>query len=94
MAEQFDLLIRNGWVVDGSGAPRFRADVGVNGERIVKVGDLSQATGKTEIDADNKVIAPGFIDAHTHDDRLMLSGGWMVMVNGFDSKILPATSKP
>ncbi|PRY97488.1 N-acyl-D-amino-acid deacylase [Jezberella montanilacus] len=77
MAEQFDLLIRNGWVVDGSGAPRFRADVGVNGERIVKVGDLSQATGKTEIDADNKVIAPGFIDAHTHDDRLMLSGGDM-----------------
>lgn len=58
MPEQFDLLIRNGWVVDGTGAPRFRADVGVNGERIVKVGDLAQASGKTEIDAGNKVIAP------------------------------------
>lgn len=77
MAEHFDILIRNAWVVDGTGSPRFRADVGVKGDRIARVGDLTGASGKTEIDAHNKVVAPGFIDAHTHDDRLMLSGGDM-----------------
>jgi len=77
MAERFDVVIRNAWVVDGTGAPRFRADVGVTADRIVRVGDLSTATAHTEIDAQGKVVAPGFIDAHTHDDRLMLSGGDM-----------------
>jgi N-acyl-D-amino-acid deacylase len=77
MAEHFDILIRNAWVVDGTGSPRYRADVGVKGDRIARVGDLTGASGKTEIDAHNKVVAPGFIDAHTHDDRLMLSGGDM-----------------
>ncbi len=77
MNQIFDLLIRNAFIVDGSGAPRFRADVAVQGERIARVGDLQTAQARLEIDAAGLVLAPGFIDAHTHDDRLMLSGGDM-----------------
>jgi N-acyl-D-amino-acid deacylase len=77
MNQIFDLLIRNAFIVDGTGAPRFRGDVGIQGERIARVGDLQTAQAKLEIDAAGLVLAPGFIDAHTHDDRLMLSGGDM-----------------
>ena len=73
MAARFDLLIRNGTVVDGTRAPRYDADVAVSGDRIAGIGDLAGARGALEIDAAGKIVAPGFIDAHTHDDRLMLS---------------------
>ena len=73
MSTQFDLLIRNATVIDGTGADRFQADIGVNGDRIAQIGDLSGFTGRQEIDLQGRVAAPGFIDAHTHDDRMMLS---------------------
>jgi N-acyl-D-amino-acid deacylase len=67
-----DLVIRNATVIDGSGAPRYAADIALRGEKIVAIGrDLPRA--EREIDATGLVAAPGFIDAHTHDDRLMLS---------------------
>jgi N-acyl-D-amino-acid deacylase len=69
----YDLLIRGATVIDGTRAPRFEADIGVSGRQIAVLGDLAGATAKLEIDASGKVAAPGFIDAHTHDDRLMLS---------------------
>jgi N-acyl-D-amino-acid deacylase len=71
--ERFDLLVRGGTVIDGTRAPRFAADVAVRGGRVVRVGKLDGARGATEIDATGRIVAPGFIDAHTHDDRLMLS---------------------
>ena len=77
MNEHFDLLIRNASIIDGSGAPRFEGDIGVRGERVVSIGRLDQAKAEFEVDASGKVAAPGFIDAHTHDDRLMLSAGEM-----------------
>ena len=77
MLNDFDLLIRNASIVDGTGAPRFRGDVGVKGDRIARIGDLRAASADTEIDAGGLTVTPGFIDAHTHDDRLMLSGGDM-----------------
>jgi N-acyl-D-amino-acid deacylase len=58
----FDLIIAHGRVVDGTGAPWFRADVGIVGDRIVRVGDLETAPAKQRIDATNLVVAPGFID--------------------------------
>jgi dihydroorotase/N-acyl-D-amino-acid deacylase len=58
----FDLIIAGGRLVDGTGAPWFRADVGVTGDRIRAVGDLSKATAKRRIDASALVVAPGFID--------------------------------
>ena len=66
---KYDLVIRNGEVIDGTGAPRFRADVGVTGDRVAAVGDLSGARGAVEEDAAGRVVSPGFIDVHTHDDN-------------------------
>jgi len=77
MPETFDLLIRNASVIDGTGALRFSADVGIRNDRIARIGDLPGARGSVEIDAGGRVLSPGFIDAHTHDDRLMLSDGDM-----------------
>ena len=67
-----DLLIRGGTVIDGSGAVRRRADVAVQGERIVALGDLAGERAHRVLDAQGLVVAPGFIDSHTHDDRLLL----------------------
>jgi N-acyl-D-aspartate/D-glutamate deacylase len=63
---QYDLILRGGRVVDGSGNPWFRADVAVRGDRIVAVGDLKNARAHEEIDASGLVVAPGFIDTHSH----------------------------
>ncbi len=70
---RYDLLIRNATVIDGTRAPRFAADIGVEHGKIAFVGSLANARADLEIDAAGKVAAPGFIDAHTHDDRLLLS---------------------
>lgn len=61
-AARFDVVIANGRVVDGTGAPWFKADVGIVGDRITALGDLSQADAATRIDAGGHVVAPGFID--------------------------------
>ena len=73
MQKNFDLLIRNASIVDGTGAPRFNGDIGILGDRIIRIGDLSASRGELEIDLAGRIAAPGFIDSHTHDDRIMLS---------------------
>jgi len=73
MNERYDLILRNATVIDGTRAPRFAGDIGVRGDRIAAVGPLDSARAEVEIDATGRVAAPGFIDAHTHDDRLLLS---------------------
>ncbi len=64
----FDVLIRNGVVVDGSGGKPFSGDVGVEGDRITLVGTGNGAQAKTEIDAAGRVVCPGFVDCHSHAD--------------------------
>jgi N-acyl-D-amino-acid deacylase len=76
--QAFDLVVKGGTVIDGSGAERVRADVGIVGDRIAAIGDLSAARADA-IDANGLIVAPGFIDAHTHDDRAVLSGPDMTM---------------
>lgn len=65
-AQQYDVIIRHGRVVDGTGNPWYYADVAVSGDRIAAVGDLSRATAKREVDATGLYVAPGFIDVHSH----------------------------
>ena len=68
----YDLVIRNATVVDGTRTPRYQADIGVHAGKIAAIGKIPDK-GKSEINAAGQIAAPGFIDAHTHDDRLMLS---------------------
>jgi N-acyl-D-amino-acid deacylase len=68
----YELVIRNATVVDGTRAPRYQADIGVHAGKIAAIGKIPDK-GKSEINAAGQIAAPGFIDAHTHDDRLMLS---------------------
>ncbi|HZP28323.1 MAG TPA: amidohydrolase family protein [Acidimicrobiia bacterium] len=63
----YDLVVRNGTVVDGTGAPRFRADVGVVGDRIAALGRIRER-GAHEMDAEGRFVTPGFVDGHTHMD--------------------------
>jgi len=74
-APAYDLVIRNGKIVDGTGNPWFFGDVGVKGERIAAVGRVPAGAGKREIDAQGLVVAPGFIDMHSHSDYLLLEDG-------------------
>ena len=64
--ESYDVLLRGGRVLDGSGTPWIAADIGVTGERIVAVGKLTGATAKQVVDATGLFVAPGFIDGHAH----------------------------
>src|SRR5471030_1595563 len=59
---RFDFIIANGRIVDGTGSPWFRGDVGILGDRITAIGALGDATTSTRVDATNLVVAPGFID--------------------------------
>ncbi|MBV9642925.1 MAG: D-aminoacylase [Verrucomicrobia bacterium] len=70
--EKLDIIFRNARVVDGTGAPWFRADVGVFGDRIAAVGKINEATALEEIDAKGSYLSAGFIDSHTHDDVALL----------------------
>jgi N-acyl-D-amino-acid deacylase len=71
---EYDLIIKNGTVVDGSGAPRFRADVALKDRKIAAViapGDAATASAPREIDATGLAVAPGFIDLHSHSDWVL-----------------------
>ncbi len=73
-AAEYDLVIRNGKIIDGSGNPWFRGDVAINGDRIVGVGRMT-GDAKRVIDASGLVVAPGFIDMHSHSDWVLLEDG-------------------
>ena len=68
-----DYILRGGEVIDGSGGPRFRADVAIAGDRIAEIGAVGRAAGAREIDVTGRIVAPGFIDVHTHDDRALFA---------------------
>lgn len=69
----FDLLLKNGWVIDGSGGPPFKADVGVDGTKVGAVGRLEGADAGKVLDVTDRYVVPGFIDAHVHGDAMLLA---------------------
>src|SRR3984885_16032401 len=70
----YDLVIRNGKIVDGTGNPWFHGDLAVKGDKIAALGKVA-AKGKREIDAKGLIVAPGFIDMHSHSDYTLLEDG-------------------
>jgi N-acyl-D-amino-acid deacylase len=68
-----DLVLKGGLVIDGSGQPAFAADIAVRGDTITAVGDLTHAAADRVIDVTGLVVAPGFIDVHTHDDLICIT---------------------
>lgn len=76
----FEIILENGTVIDGTKRPRFRADVGIRGDRIAAIGDLREAEARERIDAAGKVVCPGFIDVHNHSD------GWLLKTPHLESK--------
>src|SRR6516165_3398687 len=74
--EPFDVLIARGTIVDGTGNPWFTGDVAIRGDRIAAVGQLgASAPARRVIDARGLVVAPGFIDMHSHSDMSLLQDG-------------------
>ena len=65
----FDIVIINGTIVDGSGDESYKGDIGIINDRIIKIGDLSGLSSRRTIDANNLIVSPGFIDSHTHAIR-------------------------
>ncbi len=68
-----DVVLKGGWVIDGSGQPGFAADVALSGDTIVAIGDLTQIWAGRVVDVTGLVVAPGFIDVHTHDDLICIT---------------------
>lgn len=73
VAQQYDLLIRNGNIYDGNGKKSFKADIAIKAQKIVEIGDLSKALAKKTIDASGLAVSPGFIDLHTHLESIHLT---------------------
>lgn len=88
----FDLIVRRGTVIDGARNRRFRADVGIRGDRIEAVGDLAASTASREIDATGLIVAPGFVDVHNHSDGWMLKTPHLAAktMQGFTTEVLMA----
>jgi N-acyl-D-aspartate/D-glutamate deacylase len=74
-AQAFDILIRNGRVLDGTGTPWYRADIGIRGDRIVAVGALTASKARSVVDAQDRFVSPGFVDVHSHAGPGLLTAG-------------------
>jgi dihydroorotase/N-acyl-D-amino-acid deacylase len=94
--EPYDLLILNGRVLDGAGNPWRRADVGVRGGRIARLGNLEHARAKRRIDAEGRFVAPGFIDLLSWSEYTLLADGrsWSKVVQGITTEITGEGSSP
>ena len=75
----FDLVIRNGQLIDGAGTARWSADVAIRGDRVAAVADPGSLRSDNEFDATGMIVAPGFIDVHTHDDTALIDNPSMAM---------------
>jgi N-acyl-D-amino-acid deacylase len=93
---EFDLIVRGGLVLDGTGTPPTRADVGVSGDRIAVIGNLATRTAATSLDATGRVVAPGFIDTQGQSGRTLLEDGAGAshVLQGITSEVIGEASTP
>src|SRR5690606_19542956 len=70
--DPYDLILAGGTLIDGSNQPRRRADIGLRGDRVAATGDLAGQQARRRVDVTGMIVAPGFIDSHTHDDNYLL----------------------
>ncbi len=87
-AETFDVIIRHGTIVDGSGRARYAADIAVRDGYVVKIGDLSAGSASQEIDAAGQFVTPGFINIHSHAGADALSTAANMLAQGVTTEIL------
>lgn len=88
--ETYDTIIQGGMIVDGSGLPGFRGDVAIQGRHIVAIGDLGDATAKTIVDASGLVVAPGFINIHSHAQPDAVATAVNMLTQGVTTEITNA----
>ena len=88
----FDIVVRNGIIIDGSRAARRRGDVAINADRIAATGDLSGADAAQVIDASGRIVAPGFVDVHNHSDGWLLKSPHLLSKTsqGFTTEVIMA----
>jgi N-acyl-D-aspartate/D-glutamate deacylase len=93
-SQRFDVLIKGGRLIDGTGAPARLADVGIKDDIIVALGDLNDAVAEKKIEAGGLVVSPGFIDMHSHSDfRLLVDGrGLSKVMDGVTTELLGESS--
>ena len=84
----FDVILRGGSVLDGTGRPAFRADIGVSMSRIARIGNLSRDSGATVIDVTGLIVAPGFINIHSHANPAALPTAANMLRQGVTTEIL------
>jgi N-acyl-D-amino-acid deacylase len=92
----YDLVIRNGKIVDGTGNPWFHGDLAVKGAKIAAMGKIAPGAGQREIDAKGLVVAPGFVDAHSHSEFTLLQDGdaQSKIRQGVTTEVLGESSSP
>ena len=89
-AAPLDVILRGGSVLDGTGRPAYRADVGIAGARVAKVGDLSRDSAATVIDVSGLVVAPGFINLHSHASPQALPTAANMLRQGVTTELMNA----
>ena len=77
-----DLILKNGLIVDGTGAPAFPADLAIEGQKIIAGGDVRSLSAAKTLDVNGLVITPGFIDTHVHTDAALLNGSVRTQCRG------------
>src|SRR5688500_2226332 len=87
---RFDVVLRGGSVLDGTGRPAFRADIGIAGSRIAKIGNLSRDSATTVVDVSGLIVAPGFINIHSHAAPAALATAANMLRQGVTTEILNA----